>query len=60
MLRAGAHGYALPTPRPPGSVKETIQMGKHDDTGDRHRPDQPIPPDKKDDDNACGGGKRGK
>ncbi|GAA4104642.1 hypothetical protein GCM10022214_84070 [Actinomadura miaoliensis] len=35
-------------------------MGKHDNTGDRHRPDKDIPPDKKDDDNSGGGGKRGK
>lgn len=35
-------------------------MGKHDNTGDTHRPGKPIPPDKKDDDNTGGGGKRGK
>ncbi|MCP2341229.1 hypothetical protein FHU30_006618 [Actinomadura rupiterrae] len=35
-------------------------MGKHDSTGDGHRPGQPVPPDKKDGDNTGGGGKRGK
>jgi hypothetical protein len=35
-------------------------MGKHDNSGDRHRPEKGIPPDRKDDDNTGGGGKRGK
>jgi hypothetical protein len=34
-------------------------MGEHDNTGDAHRPEKGIPPEKKDDDNT-GGGKRGK
>lgn len=33
-------------------------MGKHDNTGDRHRSDRPIPPERDDKDNT-GGGKRG-
>ncbi|SEG87845.1 hypothetical protein SAMN04489712_12116 [Thermomonospora echinospora] len=34
-------------------------MGNHDNTGDRNRPGQPIPPDRDDKDNIGGGGSRG-
>jgi hypothetical protein len=33
-------------------------MGRHDNTGDSHRPDKPIPPPTRDD-NKGGGGTRG-